>query len=168
MAPARYWNPYVAGFVLGLVLLAAYVFAGRGLGATGAFATLVAVFAQALSPEAALANPAHARYLEGTPLLAFVPILVLGTLIGGYLSAKWAGRVRAGLDRGPSIRDPQRLIFAFVGGAIAAVGAKIALGCTSGQALSGAAVLNVGSLVFMLAVFAAGYCVAFLVRREWL
>jgi hypothetical protein len=51
---------------------------------------------------------------------------------------------------------------------LAAIGAKIALGCTSGQALSGAAVLNAGSLVFMGAVFASGYLVAFLFRKEWL
>jgi hypothetical protein len=61
-----------------------------------------------------------------------------------------------------------RLALAFAGGMLAAIGAKIALGCTSGQALSGAAVLNAGSLVFMGAVFASGYLVAFLFRKEWL
>ena len=39
----------------------------------------------------------------------------------------------------------------------------------SGQALTGAAILNAGSLAFMLAVFAAGYAVAWIVaRKEWL
>jgi hypothetical protein len=168
-AAKPYWNPYVAGVVLGLVLLATYVVAGRGLGATGAFSALVAAIAQAVAPEAAQANAVHARYLgEGAPLLDFLPMLVLGVLAGGWLSARWAGRVRMRLDRGPSIGDAPRLAMAFAGGAVVAVGAKIALGCTSGQALSGAAILNVGSLVFMVAMFAAGYAVAFAVRREWL
>ena len=35
-APQPYWNPYLAGFGLGLVLLASFVIMGRGLGASGA------------------------------------------------------------------------------------------------------------------------------------
>ncbi|HEX4885587.1 MAG TPA: YeeE/YedE thiosulfate transporter family protein [Casimicrobiaceae bacterium] len=164
-----YWNPYVAGVVLGLVLLATYLVAGRGLGATGAFSAVVAAIAQALAPEAARANPVHARYLaDGAPLLDFLPMLVLGVFVGGWISGRTAGRIRFGLDRGPSIGDAPRLAMAFAGGTIVAFGAKIALGCTSGQALSGAAVLNVGSLVFMGTMFVAGYAVAFLIRKEWL
>lgn len=34
--PKPYWNSYVAGIGLGLVLLAAFVLTGRGLGASGA------------------------------------------------------------------------------------------------------------------------------------
>lgn len=172
-APARrpdpYWSPYVAGFALGLVLLATYLVAGRGLGASGAFSALVAMIANAVSPEAAQANPVHARYLEGgAPLLEFLPLLVLGTFVGGWIGARTAGRMHFGLDRGPSIGDGPRLALAFAGGTIVAVGAKVALGCTSGQALSGAAILNAGSLAFMVAVFAAGYAVAYVVRKEWL
>lgn len=167
--PDPYWSPYVAGFALGLVLLATYLVAGRGLGATGAFSALVATIANAVAPEAAQANPVHARYLEGgAPLLEFLPLLVLGTFVGGWIGARTAGRARLGIDRGPSIGATPRMVLAFAGGSIVAVGAKIALGCTSGQALSGAAILNAGSLVFMLAVFAAGYAVAFVIRREWL
>ena len=51
---------------------------------------------------------------------------------------------------------------------MAAFGAKIAKGCTSGQALTGGSMLNVGSLVFMLAVFGGAYGVAYFVRKEWL
>ena len=32
-----YWSPYISGIGLGLVLLAAFVIMGRGLGASGAF-----------------------------------------------------------------------------------------------------------------------------------
>jgi hypothetical protein len=168
-APQPYWNPYVAGFALGIVLLGGYLLLGRGLGATGAFSALTAWFASLVSPESAAANPVHARYLDhGPPLLDYVPILVLGTLIGGGLSAWLAGRARLTFEGGPGVSRGARLALAFVGGFLAALGAKIALGCTSGQALSGAAVLNVGSLVFMAAVFAAGYLVAYLFRKEWL
>jgi len=37
-----YMNPYLAGIGLGLVLLAAFVLVGRGLGASGAFNSTIA------------------------------------------------------------------------------------------------------------------------------
>jgi len=48
-----------------------------------------------------------------------------------------------------------------------AIGAKLARGCTSGQALSGGAVLNAGAWAFMMMVFAGAYAAAGLVRRQW-
>lgn len=70
-SPAPFWNPYLAGFGLGLVLLAAYAVAGRGLGATGALSSLAAWIANLISPEHAQASAVHARYIEnGTPLTA--------------------------------------------------------------------------------------------------
>ncbi len=36
--PNRYWNPYVGGLVLGLVLLTTYLVMGWGLGASSASA----------------------------------------------------------------------------------------------------------------------------------
>lgn len=48
------------------------------------------------------------------------------------------------------------------------IGAKFARGCTSGQALTGGALLNVGSWIFMLAIFASAYAVAYFFRRQWI
>lgn len=168
-APSAYWNPYLAGFGLGLVLLAAYLIAGRGLGATGAFSSVAAWIANALSPEHAQATAVHARYLaSGTPLEAWLVWLLVGSAIGSAVSGYTAGRMAISVERGPRVTDNQRLVFALVGGVIAGLGAKIARGCTSGQALTGAAILNAGSLVFMLSVFAAAYAVAWSYKKEWL
>ena len=41
-AETGYSDPYLAGVGLGLVLLAAYVVVGHGVGASGGFATIVA------------------------------------------------------------------------------------------------------------------------------
>jgi hypothetical protein len=46
-------------------------------------------------------------------------------------------------------------------------GAKLARGCTSGQALSGGAVLGLGSWVVMMGVFGGAYAFAYFVRRQW-
>jgi uncharacterized protein len=167
--PSPYWNPYVAGFGLGLVLLAAYLIAGRGLGATGAFSSVAAWIANTLSPEHAQASAVHARYLaSGTPLTAWLVYLLIGSAIGAAVSGYAAGRWTISIERGPRVTDRERLVFALVGGIIAGLGAKIARGCTSGQALTGASILNPGSLVFMGAVFAAAYAVAWTYKKEWL
>ena len=168
-APKPYWNPYVVGVLLGLVLLATYAITGRGLGATAAFAALGSAFAGLLSPEHAAANPVHAKYWNGgAPLLSWTLFLVAGAFIGAFLSGLAGRRVRAVVERGRRITDGTRLALALAGGFIAAYGAKIAKGCTSGQALTGGSLLNVGSLVFMLAVFASAYGLAYVARKGWL
>ena len=47
------------------------------------------------------------------------------------------------------------------------LGARLSLGCTSGLALSGGALLQLGSFVFVGATFAAAFAVAPFVRRLW-
>jgi hypothetical protein len=169
MNPRPYWNPYLVGVLLGLVLLASFVLAGRGLGASGAFSSVAAALAGAVSPEHAAANAVHARYWnDGSPLQSWTVVLLGGAFVGALASGLQAGRVRWSVERGPRIGDGTRIALAFAGGAVAAFGAKIARGCTSGQALSGGALLSVGALVFMLSVFASAYALAYAVRKEWL
>jgi hypothetical protein len=164
-----YWNPYFVGFLLGLVLLATYLVTGRGLGATGAFSSVAAWLADLFSADHAAANPVHSRYMnDGAPLLSWTLFLLIGAFIGAYLSGRQGGRVRLTIERGPRVSDSQRLMLAVAGGFLAAFGAKIAKGCTSGQALTGGSMLNVGSLVFMLAVFASAYALAYFLRKEWI
>jgi len=77
-------------------------------------------------------------------------------------------RVKLETRKGPRISNRTRWVLAFAGGIVMAYGARLARGCTSGQALSGGAVLSVGSWAFMFSIFAAGYAVAWFVRRLWL
>ena len=168
-APRPYWNPYAVGVLLGLVLLATFALTGRGLGATGAFSAVAAWIAGLFSPGHAAGGIVHAKYWnDGAPLLSWTLFLLMGVFAGALVSGLQGRRVRFTVERGPRIGDGTRLALAFSGGIVAAFGAKIARGCTSGQALSGGALLNVGSLVFMLSVFAAAYGLAYFARKEWL
>jgi hypothetical protein len=163
-------NPYAAGIGLGLVLLAAFVVMGRGLGASGAFTSVAAVAVEAVAPGHAAGHPFWSEYLSsgvGHPLKEWLVFEVLGVLAGGFLSGLLAGRVRATVERGPRISARGRLALAFAGGALMGIGAKLARGCTSGQALSGGALLSAGSWAFMLMVFAGGYGAAWFLRRAW-
>ena len=170
MTPRAYWNPYVAGVGLGLVLLGAFVLVGHGIGVSGAAASVVAATADAVAPAHARANPYLAAYIgdgSRSPLHDWFVVEVLGVLLGGLLSAALAGRMQPAVARGPRATTRARLAYAFTGGAVMGFGTRLARGCTSGLALSGGALLSVGAWVFMLAIFAAGYAVAPLVRRQW-
>ena len=164
-----YADPYLAGVALGLVLLLAFVVMGRGLGASGAFASSAAGTLAAIAPEQARANPYFSRYLDGSsgPWLDWLVIEIAGVAIGGFLSALLARRLWFGVERGPRISSPTRLTTAFIGGAVMGLGAVLARGCTSGQALTGGALLSVGSWCFIIGAFGAAYLVAPLARRLW-
>jgi uncharacterized membrane protein YedE/YeeE len=163
-----YSDPYLAGAGLGLVLLASFVLAGRGIGASGAFATSAAGVVRAVAPSSAAANPYFARYLTGDgPWMDWLLFEIAGVVIGGFLSALAAGRLRREVERGPRISRRGRLACALAGGAAMGFGAVLARGCTSGLALTGGALLATGSWVFIIAAFFAAYLIAPVMKRAW-
>jgi uncharacterized protein len=167
-AQRSYATPYVAGCCLGLVLLAAFVLAGQGLGASGAFANVATELATTFAPRGLATNNYFAQYsASGGPGTAWMVIEVLGIVIGSALSAALSGRLGIEVNRGPNVGRTSRLATAATGGALMGLGAVLARGCTSGQALSGGALLSVGSWTFMVAAFAAGFAVAPFARRLW-
>lgn len=167
-APRAYADPYLAGACLGLVLLAAFVVTGRGLGASGAFATTAAGLTHAVAPAHADANPYFARYLAGDgPWRDWLLFEIAGVALGGLVSAWLAGRLRGEVERGPGAGARSRLAVAFGGGVVMGLGAVLARGCTSGIALTGGALLSVGAWLFMIAAFAGAYLAAPAWKRMW-
>lgn len=166
----KYWNPYFAGFILGLVLLATFVIMGRGLGASGALMRTVTFAVDTISPEHVDNNGYFAKYAGGdkNPFDNWLVFEVIGVIVGGLISGMLAGRLKLKTDKGPNISIKGRLGFAFLGGGLMGFGARMAKGCTSGQALSGGATLALGSWAFMLIMFAAAYGVAYFFRRQWI
>lgn len=167
---AAYMNPYLAGIGLGAVLLAAFVIMGRGLGASGAVGSVVAWGLSLVAPEHARSNEFFNEYLTagaGHPLKTWLVFEVLGLMAGAFISGALAGRLARTVEKGPRVTVAARLLLALAGGGLMGFGAKLARGCTSGQALTGGATLNAGSWAFMLMVFAGAYALAGLLRREW-
>jgi len=168
--PTPYWNPYIAGVALGAVLFTAFLISGSGLGASGGIARFVVQGLKLIAPSMVNQNPYFAGMGGGLadPLNNRIVWMVFGALAGGFVSGLFSGRLKAEICRGPRTPPGLRLVAAFLGGALMGWGAAMARGCTSGQALSGGAVLSLGSWVFMLMIFAAGYALAHPLRRLWI
>jgi uncharacterized membrane protein YedE/YeeE len=169
--PTRpYINPYLGGFLLGIVLFTAFFITGNGLGASGGLNRILVYFEDLIAP-GHIDQVAYLITMAGgsqNALDSWIVVLTVGVLLGGFASGWFSGRLKLETNRGPHISRKARWLFAFIGGGFMGYGARMARGCTSGQALSGGAVLSVGSWAFMFAVFAGAYALAYFVRRLWL
>jgi uncharacterized membrane protein YedE/YeeE len=159
-------NPYLAGVILGLTLLASYLVLGAGLGASAGIARIAAYAESTLAPSHVAGSPYFGAWGKD-PLHYYLVFMLLGVFVGGLVSAGIARRVKFQVERGRQASVKYRLVLALAGGVLAGFASRLAQGCTSGQALSGSAMLLSGSLVFLVCVFAGGYGAAWFVRRQW-
>jgi hypothetical protein len=164
-----YANPYLAGILLGVVLFLAFFITGNGLGASGGLNNLVVFVEDLIVPGHVDRTPYLLAMAGGAknPLDTWIVFMVFGTLLGGFVSGWRHGRLRWETGRGPNISPRTRWLMAFIGGTIMGYGARFARGCTSGQALSGGAVLSLGSWAFMFSVFGGAYALAYFLRKFW-
>ncbi len=169
-SPQQYMNPYLAGFLLGLVMLGAFFVTGRGLGASGAAKSVVIQSVASLAPEHAKVNPFYADFFrEGAgPMKNWLVYLTLGMLGGAFFSGAMAGRLGFKVERGPRIKAATRLLFASLGGLLFGLGAQFGRGCTSGAALTGMSILSTAGFVTMMAIFGSGYIIAYFFRKLWI
>ena len=164
-----YTNPYLAAILLGIVLFMAFFITGSGLGASGGLNRISVFFEDLIVPEHIDRTPYLIAMAGGdkNPLDSWIVFLTVGTIIGGFTSGWIHHRVKLETNRGPRVPVKLRWVMAFIGGALMGFGARYARGCTSGQALSGGAVLSVGSWAFMFAVFGGAYALAYSLRKFW-
>ena len=164
--PKPYMNPYLAGVFLGLVLLASFLILGTGLGASAGLARIAAACEALLFPDHTRLSEYFGAWGE-EPLRYYLVFIFAGIIVGGFFSALSAKRISFKLERGASASALLRIILAFAGGILIGYASRLAQGCTSGQALTGSALLLTGSIVFLLCLFAGGYAAASCVRRQW-
>lgn len=167
--PSRLWNPYAGGVALGLVLFGAIFVTGSGLGGSGGVARVGAYLCDGVAPSMVDRNPYLAEMAGGerNPLDHRMAWMLLGLVAGGFLSGTLAGRTRVETFKGPRVSNAARWLLAAAGGLLMGFGAGLARGCTSGQALSGGALLASGSWAFMMMVFAGAYLLAYPLRKLW-
>lgn len=164
----RVWSPYVAGVIVGLLQIPAFLLADTALGASSSFVTAAAYVASIFDAGASQIDY-FARHMTDAKYF-WQSALVIGIALGAYVSARASGTLRpsfsAAWTRLVGIRSFWgRSLMAFVGGFVMLFGARIANGCTSGHGISGMAQLAVGSTIAVAAMFAGGILVASLFRR---
>jgi uncharacterized membrane protein YedE/YeeE len=166
----KYMNPYLAGVLLGLVLLSAMFFSGRGLGASGGLKYAVVAAVETVDHQHAMESSYYSKYFEDgkNPLKSWLALEVLGMLLGGFISGAISGRLKFKIEKSPKISNGKRLLFAFLGGVFFVYGAQLARGCTSGAALSGMAVLSVAGFMTMLGIFGSAFLFAWFFRKLWI
>ncbi|MFN8382097.1 MAG: YeeE/YedE thiosulfate transporter family protein [Anaerolineales bacterium] len=165
-----YVHPYFGGIILGVVLFLAILLTGNGLGSSGGTTRLIAFIEDKISPAHVDRTPYLLKMAGGdkNPLDDWIIPVFFGALLGGFSSGLFNGRLKFTTTKGPNISNRTRWLMAFLGGVIFLYGARMARGCTSGQALTGGATLSAGSWAVMFAIFGGAYGLAYFVRKLWL
>ncbi|MGE0675615.1 YeeE/YedE thiosulfate transporter family protein [Pseudolabrys sp.] len=164
------WSPYIAGVVIGLLQIPAFILIETALGASSSYVTIGGLLASWADPSAVTIDYI-AKHIAATGKNWWQVALVVGIGIGAFISMKLSGARRQPISpiwaRALGSPSPaRRYAVAFLAGFIMLVGARIADGCTSGHGLSGTAQLAVGSMVAVAAMFAGGIATAMLVLRR--
>jgi len=167
---SKYLNPYTAGVLLGLVLLSAFFFSGRGLGASGAMKSVVVSTLTTISQEHTETSPYFGKYVSNgkNPLNTWLVYEMLGVIVGGFLSGAIAGRLKLKVEHHPAISSKRRLFLALSGGILFGFGSQLGRGCTSGSALTGMAVLSLSGFISMTAIFGSAFVFADFFRKKWI
>jgi hypothetical protein len=170
MLTEKAWSPYLAGIVIGLLQIPAFLLIETALGASSSYVTIGALITSWIDPS--ILNVKYAAsHVATTGKNWWQVALVTGIAIGAFISMKMSGARRAAVSpiwsRALGSASPaKRYAVAFFGGFIMLIGARIADGCTSGHGLSGMAQLSVGSTVAVAAMFAGGIATAMLFLRR--
>lgn len=164
-------NPYLAGFMLGLVLLFTIYITGRGLGASGAVKSVCVATANTITPGHTASTHFYQEYRQEhpeSPLKSWLVFEVIGVIVGAFVSGLISDRLKFSFEKGPRATTAFRVVFALLGGALFGFGAQFGRGCTSGAALSGMAVLSTGGFITMMAIFGTAYAIAWFFRKYWI
>jgi uncharacterized membrane protein YedE/YeeE len=165
------WSPYLAGALVGLLAVASAwattLVMGKTsyLGASTTFVRAAGLLEQTVALERVDGN---AYFRKEKVRVDWQFMLVIGIFAGALVASladksfksegvppTWAARF------GPSVG--KRALWAFLGGIVAMIGARLADGCPSGHGLSGLMQLSISGLVALLFFFGVGVLVARLV-----
>lgn len=168
------WNPYFAGALVGILAIVSVLATTQMIGKTnylGASTTFVR--AAGLLERTIIRDHVESNeyYTKTKVRIDWQFMLVVGIVIGAFISSTtdksfrleslpptWENRFGSSIGK--------RAFWAFTGGVVAMVGARLADGCPSGHGLSGMMQLSLSAFVALAMFFATGVLVAHLVYRR--
>ncbi|MCG6158021.1 YeeE/YedE thiosulfate transporter family protein [Rubinisphaera margarita] len=166
--PEPAWSPYLAGGLIGGLVLLTLALASKKIGASSAYADGAGLIGRLVAPRHIASLP---YYRDSKPMIGWTLVFVLGAIIGSWFAAWTGGEIdgtylqemwvaRFGADT-----VAMRTFVALAGGALMAFGARMAGGCTSGHGISGTLQLAVSSWISVICFFVGGIVVALTLYR---
>ena len=126
----RGWNPYVAGFLTGLLLIASVWFTGKYIGASTTFVRSAGFIERVFSAE----RVGRMEYfVKEAPKIDWQWMFVAGIFFGALIASTTSGSFRwqalpSRWEERFGKSTPKRAVTAFIGGALAMFGARLADG----------------------------------------
>jgi uncharacterized membrane protein YedE/YeeE len=161
------WNPYLAGALVGFLMVLSVALTGKFFGASTTFARGAAAIEQAVGVETTrfeYFTTKDGKYGAGS-LPNWQLLFVVGIALGGLGASLASGTFE--IKRVPDMwaarfgdRPLWRNFTAFAGGVLLIVGARLAGGCPSGHGLSGLSQLAVSGFVALAFFFGGGWVTA--------
>ena len=156
------WSPYIVGIGIGILSWIAFVLSDKPLGCSTAYARSSGMIERILRGDKVLEKPYYQKF---APVVDWEWMLVIGIVIGAFISAKVSGQFQLqwipeawATGFGSSVFF--RIIISLIGGIVLGFGARWAGGCTSGHGISGTLQLAVSSWLAALCFFIGGIITA--------
>ena len=147
------WSGWIAGGLIGMLMLLVFWLTGKPLGASRAYCALVAC----CSNKQFFTSQKHDFNADR---IWFVTGIVLGGAISAYMvhGAAWEVTTSMGSYYDSMMPDSRvaRAIILFVGGVMMGIGSRVAGGCTSGNAIVGVSQMKVSSVAAAALFFVGG------------
>ena len=163
------WSPYIVGVGIGVLSWVVFVVVAAPLGITTAIGQIAGgVVSPIVGAESVAAN---AYWKTNAMKLDYGTLFLIGTFFGALASALASRTFK--FESIPSVwqerfgsSKTRRFIVAFIGGALAMYGARMAGGCTSGNGISQSLQLAVVGWTFLAVMFVSGAITAAIVYRS--
>ena len=160
------WSPYLVGLLIGILSWFSILISKKPLGTSTTYARASGRLGAICCGDDVLNWKYYKQY---KPILEWQSMLVIGIVIGSFISAILSGEFSLAFipltdfDSFLNQSIMGRIFSAFAGGIFLGFGARLAGGCTSGHGISGAFQLSIASWISLIAFFVGGALTAFLI-----
>ena len=161
------WSPYIVGICIGVLSWLTFLLSDKAIGCSTAFARTSGMIHRLFHGSKVNKMPYYQKF---APVIDWEWMLVIGIIIGAFISAKLSGQFKfqwlpdKWVDTFGSIISI-RLIVAFFGGIIMGIGSRWAGGCTSGHGISGTLQLAISSWLAAICFFVGGIITAMIIFK---
>lgn len=161
------WSPYIVGIGIGILSWLTFLLSDKALGCSTAFSRTSGMIKRLFRKDKLDENP---YYQKVVPTVTWDWMLVIGIVIGAFISAKLSGQFQLKWVPGKWLAafgavPATRWLVAFIGGILMGIGSRWAGGCTSGHGISGTLQLALSGWLAAICFFIGGIAVAMFIFK---